>query len=103
MIQLKSSLFAALHNTSDPKQGIVDALQAAIRLEHSTIPLYLYAKYSLDRTKNAVIAQLIHSVVMEEMLHMTLACNLLNALGGQPLIDSPTMTPTYPGPLPGGV
>jgi hypothetical protein len=42
-------------------------------------------------------------VVVEEMLHMTLAANVLNALGGSPVIDSPDFIPTFPGPLPGGV
>jgi hypothetical protein len=40
---------------------------------------------------------------MEEMLHMVLASNTLNALGGSPVIDRPEFVPTYPGPLPGGV
>ena len=41
----------------------------------------------------------IKSVAMEEMVHMCLACNILNALG-----TNPTLTvPTYPGPLPGGI
>ncbi len=34
---------------------------------------------------------------------MTLACNVLNAIGGAPAIDDPTLIPSYPGPLPGGV
>jgi hypothetical protein len=42
---------------------------------------------------------LILSVVMEEMLHMALALNMLVAVGGTPAI----VAPTYPGPLPGGV
>lgn len=34
---------------------------------------------------------------------MTLACNVLNAIGGHPLIDVPTFIPDYPTGLPGGV
>lgn len=82
---------------------VKDLLQQAIMLEHATIPVYLYALYSLEPSKNAMIAQIIQSVVIEEMLHMTLACNVLNALGGSPTIDSPDFIPTYPGHLPGGV
>jgi hypothetical protein len=37
------------------------------------------------------------------MLHMALACNILNALGGSPAIDHPKFIPRYPGPLPGAV
>src|SRR6516225_2856414 len=50
-----------------------------------------------------MIGQIIQSVVVEEMLHMTLASNVLNAIGGSPQIDKPGFIPTYPGPLPGGV
>ena len=78
-------------------------LQQAVELEHATVPLYLYALYSLDAAKNGEIARIIRSVVIEEMLHMTLASNVLNALGGRPQIDQPAFIPTYPGPLPGGV
>ena len=52
---------------------------------------------------NDAIGELIRSVVFEEMTHMTLACNILNATGGAPVIDQPGFIPTYPGPLPGGV
>jgi len=75
-------------------------LQTAIELEHSTIPPYLCALYSIDATTNAFAYQTIQSVVMEEMLHMILACNILNALGGRPSIDHPHFIPEYPTYLP---
>ena len=46
------------------------ALQVAIELEHSTIPPYLTAYYSIKPGANAEVAQLIYSVVIEEMFHM---------------------------------
>ena len=101
MILLKTSLLGQLE--SGNVQSVCDVLQSAVELEHSTIPLYLYALYSLDTAKNALIADIIQSVVVEEMLHMTLACNVLNALGGSPQLDQPGFIPPYPGPLPGGV
>jgi hypothetical protein len=101
MIHLNPQLFAALKVGG--RDAVQVALQQAIQLEHSTIPLYLYTLYSLDRGKNREIAHIIRSVVLEEMLHMTLACNILNALGRDPIIDHPDRVPTYPGPLPGGV
>ncbi|MBV8686608.1 MAG: ferritin-like protein [Alphaproteobacteria bacterium] len=103
MIRLNPSLLAGLDSAMPNPQAVVQALQSAVELEHSTIPLYLYALYSLDATKNAEIAAIIQSVVVEEMLHMTLASNVLNALGGSPSINQPGFIPTYPGPLPGGV
>jgi|HubBroStandDraft_1064217.scaffolds.fasta_scaffold17865_3 rubrerythrin len=103
MIRLQRSMIAGLKDPVVKVQSVRDSLQSAIKLEHSTIPLYLYALYSLNPDKNAEIASIIQSVVVEEMLHMTLASNVLNALGGSPVIDEPGFIPTYPGPLPGGV
>ena len=101
MIQLRANILAPLQ--AGTPQGVCDTLQEAIELEHATIPLYLYALYSLDAGKNAAIAKIIQSVVIEEMLHMTLVSNVMNALGGSPQIDGPGFIPLYPGPLPGGV
>jgi hypothetical protein len=101
MIRLQPQLFADLNAGGKP--AVLKALGNAVKLEHATIPLYLYALYSLDPARNGAIAGIIRSVVIEEMLHMTLACNVLNALGGSPVIDRPDVLPTYPGPLPGGV
>jgi hypothetical protein len=93
----------------DTYEGVCSALQAAIELEHSTIPPYLYALFSLKPGAqgkpgpNGAIGELISSIVAEEMAHMALACNVLNAIGGAPVIDSPSFVPHYPGHLPGGV
>lgn len=75
-------------------------LQWAIELEHSTMPPYLCALYSLHAGRNQEAADVITSVFVEEMLHMTLAANLLNAVGGTPVLDRPDFSPTYPSCLP---
>lgn len=103
MIRLKRSSLRGVSGEAPTIKGVCRALQQAIELEHATVPVYLYALYSLDLRKNAAVASILESVVLEEMLHMTLACNVLNALGGAPQIDKPNFIPTYPGPLPGGV
>ncbi|NKC10734.1 MAG: hypothetical protein GKR94_00565 [Gammaproteobacteria bacterium] len=104
MIRVQRSLTAGLTGPrAAPKTAVLQALQWAVELEHATIAPYLYGLYSLDRSKNTMIAAIIESVVVEEMLHMTLASNVLNALGGSPVIDKPDFIPTYPGPLPGCV
>lgn len=77
-------------------------LQWAIELEHSTIPPYLCALYSIDAGHNLEAAEVLRSVVLEEMLHMALAANLLNAVGGRPQLAIPKMLPGYPRPLPHG-
>lgn len=74
-------------------------LQTAIGVEFGTLPPYLYALYSIQPEKNTRSAQVVKSVALEEMIHMCLACNILNALNGKPNI-----TPQkYPGPLPGDI
>ncbi len=75
-------------------------LQKAVELEHSTIPPYLTAMFSLKPGVNHTIATLIHSIVVEEMLHMTIAANILIAIGGRPEINKRGFIPEYPGPLP---
>ncbi len=75
-------------------------LQWAIELEHSTIPPYLCALYSIKPGSNREAVDAIASVVIEEMLHMTLAANVLNAIGGTPVIDRPDFIPRYPAFLP---
>lgn len=103
MIRLQRSMIAGLDDPAPNPQTVRDALQNAVKLEHATIPVYLYGLYSLQAGKNVVIEEILQSVVVEEMLHMTLASNVLNALGGSPQIDEPCFIPVYPGPLPGGV
>jgi hypothetical protein len=61
------------------------ALQTAIELEQSTLPLYLAAMYSL-KIQNYPSYNRIRSVAMEEMVHMAIACNVLAAIGGTPRI-----------------
>jgi len=74
-------------------------LQTAIGVEFGTLPPYLYALYSIPQGRNDAAARRIKSVAMQEMIHMCLACNILNALGGTPIIRAPI----YPGPLPGDI
>jgi hypothetical protein len=85
------------------RNQLMIALQMAIELEHSTIPPYLTALYSIKPNANREAAALIRSVVVEEMLHMALACNILISIGGSPSIGQPGFIPLYPGALPGGV
>jgi hypothetical protein len=81
-------------------EGLYDHLQIALELEHSTIPAYLYALYSIKDGTNQQSVRQIRSVVMEEMLHMTLAANILNAIGGTPKVGDENFVPSYPTYLP---
>src|SRR5438067_13201966 len=74
-----------------------DSLQAAIELEMSTIPPYLYAYWSIDQGQDPDrVASTLRTVVVEEMLHMGIACNLLAAIGGQPKIAAADVAAGYP-------
>lgn len=74
-------------------------LQTAVGVEFGTLPPYLYALYSIPSETNPESSQLLRSVALQEMIHMCLACNILNALGGHPVIQ----VQRYPGPLPGDI
>lgn len=78
-----------------------EALQTAIAIEHSTLPLYCAAMFSLE-VQNYSTYNNIRSVLMEEMVHMAITANILAALGGSPQIKK--LDPAYPRHgLPGGV
>jgi hypothetical protein len=77
-------------------------LEAAVQLELSVIPPYLCALYTLQPGANEEVSQIIRSVVVEEMLHMILAANVLNAVDGRLRMTDPGFVPTYPTYLPDG-
>lgn len=82
-----------------------EALLTAIQLEFSTIPPYLCAQWSINNDPSNV-SGMIQSVVVQEMLHFGLGCNMYTATGGslQGLIATPDFVPGYPTDgLPGGV
>jgi len=94
-----------------PLNSLADAqsrLQTAIALEFSTLPVYLYAKFSILPDSNFEAASSLATIVGQEMIHMCLACNILNAIGGKPILagtlpDGTIVPPLYPGPLPGDI
>lgn len=55
-------------------------LQTAMQIENTTIPPYLCALWSIVPGTNEAAAEAILDVVMEEMLHLTLVANVLNAV-----------------------
>ena len=73
-------------------------------IEHATLPPYLTALYSLKPGSNLEAFQIIRAVAVEEMLHLTLAANVFNAVGGNiaGVLTNPSFVPTYPTYLPTG-
>lgn len=77
-------------------------LHVAMQLEHATIPPYLLALYSIHPGTNPDAVHVLRTVVVEEMLHLTLAANILNAVGGAPCLTAKDFVPQYPTALPDG-
>lgn len=80
-------------------EDLREHLQWAIQVELTTIPPYLYAMYSI-KDSGSEAAEIFLNVVIEEMLHVALASNLLVAVGGQPRFYHRDVVPRYPGPVP---
>src|SRR3954453_2942426 len=99
MIRLQRAVVTAVEAAQDRSELYI-WLQKAIELEHSTIPPYLTAMYSLKPGTNDDVGRLIRSIVLEEMLHLTIAGNILIAIGGRPAINKGDFFPTFPVPLP---
>ncbi|WP_329135075.1 ferritin-like domain-containing protein [Streptomyces sp. NBC_00670] len=77
-------------------------LYKGLQLEHATLPPYLTALYSLHPGKNSDARHVIRVVAVEEMLHLTLVANVMNAVGGTPDLTRPDFVPNYPTHLPCG-
>lgn len=99
MIKINPQIIQGIQSATDAAD-LYHYLQQAIKLEHATIPPYLTAMFSLKPGTNRRIAELIRSIVIEEMLHMTISANILIAIGGHPKINTRDFVPSYPGPLP---
>jgi hypothetical protein len=89
-------------STIDNRDDLISYLHAAMALEHATIPTYLTAYYSIHSTTNSDAAHIIRVTAVEEMLHLTLVANVLNAIGGTPDLTRPGFVPSYPAYLPDG-
>lgn len=98
----------------DPTKPITDVeslrrhLVQAAEVELCAIPLYLYAAYSIKTSgyyqwnPGMSAFRTIRSVVIEEMLHLCLARNLLVAVGGGDMVKfyDPEFMPKYPEAMP---
>ncbi|MEX2518358.1 MAG: ferritin-like protein [Paracoccaceae bacterium] len=90
----------------DDREELKSLMADAIRIELSTIPPYATAAYTIseagqyDRIApagvNAEPLEVIRQVMLEEMLHLTLAANILNALGGRVVLNEAGAIPSYP-------
>lgn len=79
----------------DKRAKLLAWLQTAIELELSTIPPYMVALLSMKPSANREAADLIRGVMIEEMLHLALVSNVMNAVGGTVRLG-PDNLPSYP-------
>ncbi|HEV2634055.1 MAG TPA: ferritin-like protein [Actinocrinis sp.] len=89
-------------STINNRQDLIKYLDSALVLEHATIPPYLTAYYSIHSTTNSDAAHIVRVVAVEEMLHLTLVANVMNAIGGTPDLTRAGFVPDYPTYLPDG-
>src|SRR5260370_9694875 len=85
-----------------PIQQLNDYLYAALQLEHATIPPYLTALYSVQPGSKWDARHIVRVVVIEEMLHLSLAASGMKAVGGTPDLTHPGFVPRHPACLPDG-
>jgi hypothetical protein len=75
-----------------PPTSVDDAiamLQTAAGIEFGTLPPYLYAKFSILPGTNPAAMDRLAMIVGQEMIHLCLVCNIINALGGTPQLKAP--------------
>lgn len=77
-------------------------LNLAMQLEHATIPVYITALYSIKPGTNPDASHIMRVIAVEEMLHLTLVANMINAIGGTPDLTVQGFVPSFPTPLPDG-
>lgn len=91
--------------TTQPPVALIDNLHAAMAVELTTIPTYLYAYWSIKTQEEggsyygSLAARLVMSVITEEMLHLGLVANVLNAIGGSSALNRNAFIPRYPAPI----
>uniref|UniRef100_A0A1X7V109 Iminophenyl-pyruvate dimer synthase domain-containing protein n=1 Tax=Amphimedon queenslandica TaxID=400682 RepID=A0A1X7V109_AMPQE len=100
----KRPLYNYKKNSKDPKiqgkcseENLREQLQIGLKLELATIPIYITSLYSIGDGCNTQVYKTIRGILMQEMLHLALVGNIINAMnGGHPIIDSPDVAPKYP-------
>src|ERR1043165_8548192 len=95
------------------RESLAYALSEAAELEHGLMCCYLYAAFSIGRRcerrhppeQAAAIARWraeLTDIARDEMIHLALVSNLLNAVGAAPHLLRPNL-PVTPGYLPAGI
>ncbi|AOK32265.1 MULTISPECIES: ferritin-like domain-containing protein [Burkholderia] len=105
MLKIRREIIEKLRATTN-LGDVIYILENAVMIEFTTIPPYLTALFSIIPQQNPSAQaipsaqSLMHSVVLEEMLHMTLAANTMIAIGGNPRIYELGIKLRYPASFP---
>ena len=75
-------------------------LQDALELEMAVIPPYLTALFSLCARRNGAIREMVRGALVDEMLHIALIANILNAMRCSPVLCASRLLRGYPARLP---
>nr|XP_018673405.1 uncharacterized protein LOC100186290 isoform X1 [Ciona intestinalis] len=97
---VKTSICGTRENLRATMVDIRSILQMGIWLELYTIPPYMTAMFSLKRELVQDVYTTLKSIATEEMLHMILDANVLNAVGGKPNTTDAHWLPNYPTTFP---
>jgi CDGSH-type Zn-finger protein/uncharacterized Fe-S cluster protein YjdI len=97
----------------ETREQLLAWLGEAAEIEHNLMCCYLYAMFSLKRSRDEGLSEaelaaverwraVLRGVALEEMTHLTLVSNLMSALGGAPHFMRPNL-PVSPGAYPADV
>jgi hypothetical protein len=99
MLKVPLSRIAAVTTARSARELRVH-LQGALELKYAVIPAYLTALFSLRDGANTMIREILHGTVVDEMLHVALVANILNAIGCSPILSGQRLVFSYPARLP---
>jgi hypothetical protein len=94
--------FGLTHQAQVTKQHLLNMLQIALELEHSTIPIYMNGFLSIKPWQNEEVKKMLHHIIVDEMFHFAQVANIINGLGARPYLLGNTFVPAFPSHLPGG-
>ena len=101
-LDLDKPPFGMTYEDALTKKNLLNMLQVALQLEHSTLPIYLNGYFSMKPWENTQVKEMLHQIIVEEMFHFAQVANIINALGGRPYLLGNDFVPTFPTHLPGG-
>lgn len=114
MVMLNQWLQFPAHDTPPTSVGVpppdqwtmdilLENLNQVLLVEHTTIPLYLTALYSIRPGHLPATVNLLSRVVHQEMQHMATVCAIILALGGNLNVLNESVVPKFPATFPLGI